>query len=895
MRDGFTHLRKMTLVADVKYFLFLLLLCFFSAPLEVLADNGTETSGTLLLTGSAPTPALASQEAAGAEVSHEQNENKLLSDLSDESDGTTVKKVPDLRDAGENLLKPDAWGPWQKGFERQEDVFVCDNASDTQTQRGISQTVTLNQSRPEPIVAAAWSRAEGVGGGRNSDYSLYLDLIYTDGTPLWGQIDAFNVGSHDWEKAQVIIFPEKPVKTVSFHMLVRHHAGKAWFRNPELHVLKPPTGACLFDGVAVILPCLPAGRSGTSPEEFQVRDIAANSDFVRLERSALGLELKYQKEQVRDVTFYNVTIRDKTGKDRAIELIYAVPIPAGECYWLQDPRRSLAVEPNREYVNAGSFSAGANGRLSRYPFAAVATADMGVGLGIDMAWPAFFRAGYNSGTNELFLAYDIGLCPEKPEAHLRFCKFNFNPKWQFRSALARFYEIFPDYFRCRTPQQGLWMPFAKISDVKGWQDFGFKFKEGNNETKWDDEHDIITFRYIEPMTWWMPMPKEMPRTIQAALAEARRLADEKGDASAKALFTSGFYDETGQFPARLLNTPWCNGAVWSINSTPDVQGEITDFKNKWNPTIREKLYGPQRSADLDGEYIDSSEGYVTDELDFRRDHFAAAQTPLTFSLDSRRVGIFRGLIAFEYVLAISHDIHSMDKLMMANSTPINLCWLAPLLDVMGSETDWNPSRTWQPMSDSDLLYRRTLCKGKPYCFLMNTVFEEFSRERAEKYMKRCLAYGMFPGFFSHNASEGHYFARPEIYERDRDLFRKFVPLCKLVAEAGWEPVTRASSSDTRVYVERFGPLKAGYLTVFNDSPERRTITITVQEKVTASHELVYGQTINWDNGQTTLTLAGEDVAVIEINPVRKLGWGFSIKTHPHYNIFTPPTKAGLFF
>jgi hypothetical protein len=57
------------------------------------------------------------------------------------------------------------------------------------------------------------------------------------------------------------------------------------------------------------------------------------------------------------------------------------------------------------------------------------------------------------------------------------------------------------------------------------------------------------------------------------------------------------------------------------------------------------------------------------------------------------------LIAFEYVRAITQDIHAMDKLMMANSTPINLCWLAPLLDVMGSETDWNPSRTWQPMSE----------------------------------------------------------------------------------------------------------------------------------------------------------------------------------------------------
>ncbi|MHC4583556.1 MAG: hypothetical protein ACYS3N_03460, partial [Planctomycetota bacterium] len=720
------------------------------------------------------------------------------------ADGTIVKKVLDVRDAGRNLLKTNAWRPWQKGFERQGNIFICDNGNDAQVQRGISQTVTLNQRKPEPIIATAWSKAESIAGSRNSDYSLYLDLVYSDGSSLWGQTDSYNVGTGDWEKAEVTVFPEKPVKSVSFHMLLRRHKGKAYFRSPEFRIIRPPKGAGMFDGVPVSL-------IGQAREGFQVRDVAADSDFVQLERSALGIELTCEKKNIGRATFYDVTISDKTGKDRAVTLIYAIPVPARKCYWLQDPRQSMMVEPAREYINANGFSAGANGQLSRYPFAAVSAADQGFGLGIDMARPAFFRAGYNSRTGELFFAYDIGLAPEKPKARLRFCKFNFDPEWGFRGALSRYYEIFEDYFRCRTPQQGLWMPFARISEVKGWQDFGFKFKEGNNETAWDDEHNIITFRYTEPMTWWMRMPKEMPRTLEAALGYARQLADEKSDPRAKAFLTSGYHDENGQFSARLLNRPWCDGAVWSINSMPGLGGEITEFKNKWNEKLKERLYGASRRADLDGEYIDSSEGYVTDELNFRRDHFAATQTPLTFSLKSRKVGIFRGLIAFEYIRAISDDMHSMGKLMMANSTPIRLCWLTPLCDVLGTETDWNPGRTWRPMSDSNLLYRRVLCKGKPYCFLMNTRFEEFSHELVEKYMKRCLAYGMYPGFFSHNASQGHYFTRPALYERDRDLFKKYVPLCRLVAEAGFEPITHARSSDEQIYIERFG---SRYLTVF---------------------------------------------------------------------------------
>ena len=381
------------------------------------------------------------------------------------------------------------------------------------------------------------------------------------------------------------------------------------------------------------------------------------------------------------------------------------------------------------------------------------------------------------------------------------------------------------------------------------------------------------------------MPKEMPRTMDAALAEAKRLA-EKGDKHAQAVLTSGYFNEQGQYPARLLDTPWCNGAVWSMNSSPGIKGDVTDFKNKWNPELREKLYGPARKGDLDGEYVDSSEGYVTDELDFRRDHFATARAPLAFALDSRKPAIFRGLIAYEYVRGLAEDMHKMGKLMMANGAPGRLCWLPPWLEVLGTETNWNSKNKWQPMSDAELLYRRAMCAGKPYCFLMNTNFDDFSHALVEKYMKRSLAYGMFPGFFSADASTKQYFANPALYNRDRDLFKKYVPLCKLVAEAGWQPVTLARSSDPKVYVERFGDK---YLTVFNDSPDPKTVTVTLEQNAPmSSRDLVTGSEIKWVEvkapplnrlvsglvgghpepaivATSSLALKSEDVAVIELH------------------------------
>ncbi len=765
-----------------------------------------------------------------------------------------ARKLVRLPPAGENLIKPDRWkalggGPVGEGG------LVCDNGADAAIQRGFAQTVVVNQDVPRPIIATAWSRAENVGGSRDNDYSLYLDILYADGTPLWGQVAAFKPGSHDWQKGEVRIFPTKPIKQVSYHLLLRRHSGKAMFRDPRLIQADAVDGMTWFDGVPV--------EAGDARAGYLIRDVASGSDFHRFEEGqALGIKLQATQRQVGRATFHTAEVGWDGEEDRVLTLMYTLAVGAGNWNWLAGPRRQEHAGDRRDYVMASRISAGSIGLLSTYPLAAVNQGSQGKAIALDMGRPAIYRVGYNGGTGELYIAFDVALTREQRKAALAFCTFTFEGSLGFRGAVAGLYENYPECFRSRIPRQGLWMPFHKISDVQGWEDFGFRFKEGDNETAWDDAHDIITFRYTEPMTWWMKMSRQIPHTHANALAEATRLAA-AGDAHARALLASGYHNENGQFVARLLDTPWCYGAVWSMNSSPGIGGDATDFRNKWNPELRKKLYSGGPRGNLDGEYIDSSEGYVTDELDFNRGHFAAADTPLTYSTDTRRPAVFRGLIAFEYARAIARDVRGMGKLMMANSTPTRLCWLAPQLDVMGTETDWNPGNTWRPMSDDDLLYRRILCGPKPYCFLMNTRFERFSHAHVEKYMKRCLAYGMFPGFFSHNASEGHYFSQPALYNRDRDLFRKYVPLCRMVAEAGWRPVTGASDGDTEVYVERFGER---HLTVFNNSRQKKEVTIQLKGiEATHCRERVSGKEVPVNQGQLGLILEAEDVAVLEFS------------------------------
>jgi hypothetical protein len=197
-------------------------------------------------------------------------------------------------------------------------------------------------------------------------------------------------------------------------------------------------------------------------------------------------------------------------------------------------------------------------------------------------------------------------------------------------------------------------------------------------------------------------------------------------------------------------------------------------------------------------------------------------------------------------------MHSMGKLMFANSVPHRFAFLCPFFDIMGTEMNWVGSDgSWRPASDDWMNFKRTMCYQKPYLFLMNTRYERFTPDLVEKYFQRSLFYGMFPSMFSHNASEDPYWRAPEFYNRDRHLFKKYIPIIKRIAEAGWEPLTYALTDNDKVYIERFGPDAEGnvYFTVLNDSSEEqdalitiaaRKLKVTIQESV---EDLISGDNV----------------------------------------------------
>jgi len=700
-------------------------------------------------------------------------------------------------------------------------------------------------SRPHPAHKSPRKRHFRTG----TSYSVYVDLIYDDGTPLWGQVAAFSAGTHDWEYREVMIRPEKRVKQMTVYGLFRGHSGTVWFDDFSIRQLDVPQGTVLFDGALVARPTQRAADVAIHNGTILVRDAAANSDFFNVGSvddqpqqrhvDELKLELSWQRVRAGDrVNRVDVAVVDRSGKDRAISLYYAVSLDAQGWRWWDNVQQSRLIERDGVYGNFVRVDVGATGQQTRYPFACVSSKSRS--LSLLMPEPRICRVAYDARQREFFVVCDFGLSREtktRGRATTTFYTAETDPRWAMRATAQLYYKLLPQFFdQRRVPErQGNWMAFTKISSVERPEDFQFAVHEGNNDVLWDNKHGIQPFVYVEPMTFWMRMPAEDARTYEAAL---KRLESHQANPKSSryeqawAVKLSGLRSEDGRLQLSIRKAPWCDGAVFANSADLDVP-EDGVHRNQGHLNLKRLRAAVERAeADggLAGVYLDSLEGWGF-LPDWCRDHWKAADLPLTFDRRTRKPVLLNIMATYEFTVAVSQWMHGSGKRLMANSVPHRFPWLANPLDLMGTETNWLRSKQFAAPSADDLYLKRTMAWHKPYMFLMNTHYDDFGPELVDRYMQRCLFYGMFPGFFSENASTNPYFGNSKWYNRDRSLFKKYLPVIKQVAEAGWEPITLATSSDPDVWIERFGvaPATGLFFTVMNTAGKPRHATIHCDE------------------------------------------------------------------
>lgn len=534
---------------------------------------------------------------------------------------------------------------------------------------------------------------------------------------------------------------------------------------------------------------------------------------------------------------------DATGWQWYSDIQTATPIVAGRLYENVVPLRAYADLP--EWKDKPALRMGYCNRN----FCSVIAGPQALCLAVPLDRPCMFRTDYDATNKRFEILYDFAFSPDTRQPNqvsFSFDLYACDPQWGMRSALARYYQMYPDLFKVYAPQQGQWMAFNRLSEIDNANEFWFGLQEGAPEPEYDDKIDVLSTIYYTHagMPANLPPPYD-PEKDPLPPYEAQVAA--VNEAFRKNMGQEGIYDIVG------TRKPDGRLAVekWSVYAHLIAQFDL-DPELPWgkyliaNTITRTESIKQTRNGNLDGFYYDG----LSAGLDYSTAHFKTHDAPVLWDPVNKKPFINNFYSSVKFARGTAELLRPRGQITMMNGALGDSFYVCPWLDILGAETGLIIPR-------ESFNYIRTVIYHKPFLTLLKGNYEKsIGRPQVELFMRRCLAYGVYPGFFDWPPSGlgpgGQYWNHPRYYERDRDLFRKYEPLCRNLALAGWEPVTYARSSDPAVYVERFGPDAGGvvWLTLLNEEPRPHATTLTIDAaglgldaRTVKARDLVAGETI----------------------------------------------------
>lgn len=576
----------------------------------------------------------------------------------------------------------------------------------------------------------------------------------------------------------------------------------------------------------------------------------------------------------------HVTVRDTKPEDRPLTLYFALPVEAKGWDWWDDIKTSRRIEGMSDFIsNPSSLRAP---RVSPYPYCCLNDDKSGIGFATSLDVPRLQRMAYNPSLGVLYMAYNFCLTPaatkQKQTADFTFYIAPVNPAWGFRAMVADYYQAFPSFFIKRVPKEGGWGCWGYYGANPRIAELGYQFhwgpdprggKDFADSVRWDNEHGYYSLPYIEWTNMHVSMEMYETAGNEEIMKQVRYIADPNRkeplpryqyvfpydermgpdyDNSMRRVFQG--YLKSLIFSPQGLLYGGANKSEFSLlvakyipfNADPDIPGGAgAFFLNEYWPML-EKYYA-DRGAKPDGFGWDNF--YVSGTaLDYRREHFAYADYPLTFDTRSLAPALMKDMCTYELQQATVAKLRSMGRYLIANQglvSPVSAT--LPLLDVFGYE--WG-------VGDA-AIYARTLAHHKPICSLPVT-----GEHWREPFVREHLLYGNWPGGYSDVSSEEYI-----------GLMHKYLPIIRRLTQAGWEPVTLVRCDDPQVQVERFGG-EAGkplLLSIRNNAGADRPVRLKLEAPLQAPAEvteLVDGAACSMTGGEIELTAPAGKVIVLAL-------------------------------
>ena len=587
------------------------------------------------------------------------------------------------------------------------------------------------------------------------------------------------------------------------------------------------------EGVRVMFREFVGGR-WHSWEELRPQEGAGPGVYRHASALACRESVAHEEKAVRHLF---VLSNEDASRDRLLTFAVILPVKLeGEITWWDDLYRRRVATTGESFTNVvpargvtsndgglntrefggkgtgGYAQAVGTGWMSPYPFACVADRNAGYAIGIDIGTPVVCRLLYRP-RDGLVAEFDVALSASSARhpntASLAVLSWTVDPRWGFRSAAEHYYGIFPGYYVRRLQREGIWMPFTPVNEVDRWQDFGFAIHETHRDTRTiidgasvrvaeaDRRIGVASFQYTEP--WDIQIPVSPAGLVYDSVDDVAS----RHPAYADQIARSVAFDEHGQWITRLISAPWFQ-PPWAISYTTSSAPDASSQSRYAG--VRAEDIDPALAEGFDGIYFDSLEFFWHYDLNYRPEHIAASDYPLTFSASSAspRPALWNYQSQYAMLKAVCEELHAQGKLSMGNG----YTWIpfaVSQLDILGTEFSWfMPAEEKRRVS----AFRRTSCGQKPVVLLLNeglyaTDFSQPPYEGYRQYFEESLFYGFYPSFFSADASNDPYWKKPDAYNRGRPFFKKYIPLIVEINTQGWQPVTLATVSDPRVGIERF--------------------------------------------------------------------------------------------
>ncbi len=556
-----------------------------------------------------------------------------------------------------------------------------------------------------------------------------------------------------------------------------------------------------------------AGENVPIPLTGDVRD---TEEGLVLSGRSEKLQLEYRIEMVGagSAIRCRAHLQDLTGRERMLNLQFRMPLSSERLWsWHNGKYTEVQMEPAQRYeVRSQRLSRAGMRQASAYPFAAVSSHAGAVCLGVPLSEPAclprLFAEQCFIGGGALGCDFDVAISPITEhfpsQADFRFVLYHTAPSFPFRRAAAEYYDLFPEQFDTTATKHGNWAVLRlRQQYIENIADFAIAVDERVTASPPADQISYEANRilgipscpYLRPGTWSQEFDgsPDDPDAYEVRMRVLREQAEMPEWESmfpnpywgsslptlAQSAFTSLIYDEEGKaswhWPAIhregkyfMRADLYCSYEV----PEPNWAGVVTNrfrFADDW---------GRRAGTPTGGVYFDNMSGRSISAVDFRRENWRLAQSPLSVARNEPRPVQFKAVELCEFFPRFNDLVHERGGLNIGNIREGPFL-LGQHLDFIGCE-HFNYGIVEQ---------MRTMAARRPVSYLPlgDIPAEEF---------EMCLCWGIPPGF-----------GNPD----QRPLYREYMPMLVELSEAGWEAVTCAGYSGEQVRVERFGSFDAGTL------------------------------------------------------------------------------------